>query len=47
MVREVGGQFKLLTKTNNSDWSTMMRVMTCTRGLCTGGMEGMADEVED
>jgi hypothetical protein len=45
IVREVSGQFPLLTKTNYADWLTMMRVML--RGLWAAVKEGTADEVED
>jgi hypothetical protein len=47
MVKEVSGPFPLLTKTNYTDWSTMMRVMLRARGMWTAVMEGAADEVED
>ena len=47
MVREVSGQFPLLTKTNYCDWSAMMRVMLRARGLWTAVKEGTTDEVED
>jgi hypothetical protein len=47
MVREVSGQFPLLTKTNYFDWSVMMRVMLHTRGLWATVKEGATDEVED
>jgi hypothetical protein len=43
IVREVSGQFPLLTKTNCADWSVMLRA----RGLWTAVKEGAADEVED
>jgi hypothetical protein len=47
MVREMSGQFPLLTKTNYSDWSAMMRVMLRARGLRVTVKEGATDEVED
>jgi hypothetical protein len=47
MVREMSGQFPLLTKTNYSDWSAMMRVMLRARGLRATVKEGATDEVED
>ena len=47
MVKEVSGQFPLLTKTNYSDWAVMMRVMLHARGLWTAIQEGTYDEVED
>jgi hypothetical protein len=47
IVREVSGQFPLLTKTNYADWSTMMKVMLRARGLWTAVKEGAADEIED
>jgi hypothetical protein len=47
MVREVSGQFPLLTKTNYTDWSLMMRVMLRARDLWTVVKEGTTDEVED
>jgi hypothetical protein len=47
MVREVSEQFPLLTKTNYSNWSAMMRVMLRARGLWAAIKEGATDEVED
>jgi hypothetical protein len=47
MVREVSGQFPLLTKTNYSDWSSMMRVMLRAQGLWTAVKEGTDGKVED
>jgi hypothetical protein len=47
IVREVSGQFPLLTKTNYADWSAMMRVMLRARGLWAAVKEGTAVEVED
>jgi hypothetical protein len=47
MVREVSGQFPLLTKTNYTDWSSMLRVMLRAHGLWTTVKEGTTDEVED
>jgi hypothetical protein len=47
MVREVSGQFPLLTKTNYTDWSAMMRVMLRARGLWAAVKQGTTDEVED
>jgi hypothetical protein len=47
MVREVSGQFPLLTKTNYSDWSAMMRIMLRARGLWAAVKEGANDEVEN
>jgi hypothetical protein len=47
MVREVSGQFPLLTKTNYANWSAMMKVMLRARGLWATVKEGTADEVED
>jgi hypothetical protein len=47
MVREVSRQFPLLTKTNYTDWSSMMRLMLRARGLWTAVKEGTTDEVED
>jgi hypothetical protein len=47
MVREVSRQFRLLTKTYYTDWSSMMRVMLRAHGLWTVVKEGTTDEVED
>jgi hypothetical protein len=47
MVREVSGQFPLLTKTNYTDWSLMIHVMLRARDLWTVVKEGTTDEVED
>jgi hypothetical protein len=47
MVREVSGQFPLLTKTNYTDWSSMLHVMLRARSLWTTVKEGTTDEVED
>ena len=47
MVKEVSGQFPLLTKMNYSDWAMMMRVMLRARGLWSAIIDGTTDEVED
>jgi hypothetical protein len=46
-MRKVSRKFPLLTKTNYSDSSTMMRVMLRARGLWATVKDGAADEVED
>jgi hypothetical protein len=45
MVKEVSGQFPLLTKTNYSNWAAMLRARGL--GLWAAVKEGMADDVED
>lgn len=47
VVREVSGQFPLLTKTNYTDWSSMMKVMLRARGLWVAVKDGTDDEIED
>jgi hypothetical protein len=47
MVREVSGQFLLLTKMNYTGWSSMMRIMLRARCLWTVVKEGTTDEVVD
>jgi hypothetical protein len=47
MVREVSGQFPLLTKTNYADWAAMMKVLLRARRLWAVVKEGTMNEVED
>jgi hypothetical protein len=47
MVREMSGQFPLLTKTNYADWAAMMKVLLRARGLWAVVKEGTMNEVED